>query len=37
LRSNPAGKRLVLEKLLLDLTAEAQPVAPGWQQEQLPV
>jgi len=37
LRSNPAGKRLVLEKLVLDLTAEAQPVAPGWQQEQLPV
>jgi len=37
LRSNPASKRLVLEKLVLDLTAEAQPVAPGWQQEQLPV
>lgn len=37
LRSNPASKRLVLEKLVLDLTAEAQPVTPGWQQDQLPV
>jgi DNA polymerase-3 subunit delta len=37
LRSNPASKRMVLEKLVLDLTSEAQPVIPGWQQEQLPV
>lgn len=37
LRSNPAGKRLVLEKLVLDLTGETQPAAPAWQQEQLPV
>ncbi len=37
LRSNPTSKRLVLEKLLLDLTSEAAPTAPGWQQEQLPV
>ncbi len=37
LRSNPASKRLVLEKLLLDLTSEAQAPVPGWQQEQLPV
>ena len=37
LRSNPASKRLVLEKLLLDLTAEAQPAAPAWQQHELPV
>ncbi|HEY6939527.1 MAG TPA: DNA polymerase III subunit delta, partial [Terriglobales bacterium] len=37
LRSNPAGKRLVLEKLVLDLTSEAQPAAPAWQQHELPV
>jgi DNA polymerase III subunit delta len=37
LRSNPPSKRLVLEKLVLDLTSEAAAVAPGWQQEQLPV
>jgi DNA polymerase III subunit delta len=37
LRSNPAGKRLVLEKLVFDLTSEAQPTAPAWQQHELPV
>jgi hypothetical protein len=37
LRSNPAGKRLVLEKLVLDLTSETQPATPAWQQDQLPV
>src|SRR5690349_10921137 len=37
LRSNPPGKRLVLEKLVLDLTSEAQPTAPAWQQHELPV
>ncbi|HXZ31129.1 MAG TPA: DNA polymerase III subunit delta [Terriglobales bacterium] len=37
LRSNPPNKRLVLEKLVLDLTAEAKPEAPGWSQEELPV
>jgi DNA polymerase III subunit delta len=37
LRSNPASKRLVLEKLVLDLTSETQPAAPAWQQDQLPV
>jgi DNA polymerase-3 subunit delta len=37
LRSNPPSKRMVLEKLVLDLTSEAQPLAPGWQQDQLPV
>ena len=37
LRSNPPGKRLLLEKLVLDLTSEAQPTAPAWQQDQLPV
>jgi DNA polymerase-3 subunit delta len=37
LRSNPVSKRLVLEKLVLDLTAEAAPAAPAWQQDQLPV
>jgi DNA polymerase-3 subunit delta len=37
LRSNPASKRLVLENLVLDLCAEPKPVAPAWQQEELPV
>ena len=37
LRSNPPTKRLVLEKLVLDLTAEAKPEIPGWMQEELPV
>jgi DNA polymerase-3 subunit delta len=37
LRSNPAGKRLVLEKLVLELTSDAQPAPPAWQQDQLPV
>jgi len=35
LRSNPPSKRLVLERLVLDLCAEAKPVAPMWQQDQL--
>jgi len=37
LRSNPPNKRLLLEKLVLDLTAEAKPEVPGWSQEELPV
>jgi DNA polymerase-3 subunit delta len=37
LRSNPPGKRLVLEKLVLELTSDAQPAAPAWQQHELPV
>ena len=37
LRSNPPTKRFVLEKLILDLTAEAKPEIPGWLQEELPV
>jgi len=37
LRSNPPSKRLVLEKLVLDLTAEVKPEIPGWSQEELPV
>jgi DNA polymerase-3 subunit delta len=37
LRSNPPSKRLVLEKLVLDLTAEPKPETPGWEQEELPV
>jgi len=37
LRSNPPSKRLVLEKLVLDLTAEPKPEAAGWSQEELPV
>src|SRR6476660_5404874 len=36
LRSNPPSKRLVLEKLILDLTAEAKPEA-EWMQEDLGV
>jgi DNA polymerase-3 subunit delta len=37
LRSNPVSKRLVLEKLVLDLTAEPKPEVAGWSQEELPV
>ena len=37
LRSNPPSKRMVLEKLVLDLTAEPKPEIPGWSQEELPV
>jgi DNA polymerase-3 subunit delta len=38
LRSNPPGKRLVLEKLILDLASEPKlQVAGGWMQEELPV
>jgi DNA polymerase III subunit delta len=36
LRSNPPTKRLVLEKLVLDLTTEPRPEV-GWMQEELPV
>jgi DNA polymerase-3 subunit delta len=36
LRSNPPSKRMVLEKLVLDLTSEVKPQA-GWMQEELPV
>jgi DNA polymerase-3 subunit delta len=37
LRSNPPSKRLILEKLVLDLTAEPKLGVPGWSQEELPV
>ena len=37
LRSNPPSKRLILEKLVLDLTAEPKVEVPGWLQEELPV
>ncbi|MFY9559629.1 MAG: DNA polymerase III subunit delta [Terriglobales bacterium] len=38
LRSNPPGKRLILEKLVLDLCTEAKvESAGGWMQEELPV
>jgi DNA polymerase III subunit delta len=37
LRSNPANKRWLLEKLVLDLAAESKPEAPGWSQDELPV
>src|SRR3984957_3181900 len=38
LRSNPPGKRLLLEKLILDLASEPKPeTIGGWLQEELPV
>jgi DNA polymerase-3 subunit delta len=38
LRSNPPGKRLILEKLVLDLAGEPKLETPGgWMQEELPV
>ncbi len=37
LRSNPVSKRMVLERLVMDLTTEPKIEAPGWMQEQLPV
>jgi len=37
LRSNPVSKRMVLERLVMDLTADPKLEAPGWMQEQLPV
>ena len=37
LRSNPVSKRMVLERLVMNLTSEPQPEMPGWMQEQLPV
>jgi len=36
LRSNPPSKRLVLERLVLDLTTEPKPQS-SWQQDELPV
>jgi DNA polymerase-3 subunit delta len=37
IRSNPPSKRMVLEKLILDLTTEIKPEETGWRQEELPV
>jgi DNA polymerase III subunit delta len=38
LRSNPPGKRLILEKLILDLAGESKMETPtGWTQDELPV
>ncbi|MFZ1156633.1 MAG: DNA polymerase III subunit delta [Candidatus Sulfotelmatobacter sp.] len=37
LRSNPVSKRMVLERLVMDLTTEPKIEAPEWMQEQLPV
>jgi DNA polymerase-3 subunit delta len=38
LRSNPPGKRLILEKLVLDLASDPKvTTAGGWMQEELPV
>jgi DNA polymerase III subunit delta len=37
LRSNPVSKRMVLERLVMDLTTEPELEPPGWMQDQLPV
>src|SRR6204780_696673 len=37
LRSNPVSKRMVLERLVMDLTIEPKLETPGWMQDQLPV
>jgi DNA polymerase III subunit delta len=37
LRSNPVSKRMVLERLVVNLTSEPEVATPGWMQEQLPV
>ena len=37
LRSNPPSKRMMLEKLVLELTSELKPESTGWQQDELPV
>jgi DNA polymerase III subunit delta len=37
LRSNPVSKRMVLERLVIDLTSEPKVETRGWMQEQLPV
>src|SRR5215472_4759754 len=37
LRSNPVSKRMVLERLVMDLTGEPKVETPGWMQDQLPV
>jgi DNA polymerase-3 subunit delta len=37
LRSNPVSKRIVLERLVMDLSTEPKFETPGWMQEQLPV
>ena len=35
LRSNPVSKRMVLERLVMDLTTEPKLEAPGWMQDGL--
>ncbi len=37
LRSNPPSKRLVLERLVIELASEPKPVESAWIQDQLPV
>ncbi|MBZ5629329.1 MAG: DNA polymerase III subunit delta [Acidobacteriia bacterium] len=37
LRSNPPSKRLILERLVLDLCAEPHAAEASWEQQQLPV
>jgi DNA polymerase-3 subunit delta len=37
LRSNPVSKRMVLERLVMDLSAAPKLETPAWMQEQLPV
>jgi hypothetical protein len=35
--ADPVSKRMVLERLLMDLTTEPKLETPGWMQEHLPV
>jgi len=37
LRSNPVSKRIVLERLVIDLASDPKVEIPAWMQEQLPV
>jgi DNA polymerase III subunit delta len=37
LRSNPVSKRIVLERLVIDLSSDPKVELPAWMQEQLPV
>jgi DNA polymerase III subunit delta len=37
LRSSPVSKRIVLERLVIDLTSDPKVEIPAWMQEQLPV
>ena len=37
LRSNPVSKRMVLERLVMELTSDPEVKTPGWLQDELPV